>query len=232
MRIEFIAHATFRITLRDGRIIIIDPYKGMSFQGRFNYPEYVTRADIVAITHDHLDHNYVVGIEGEPVIVRDEAEVSGVKITSHRVWHDRFEGTKFGGAVDMKLIEAEGVRVLHMGDCGEVLSDERLSAFGKLDVVMIPCGGFYTIDGREAADIAKRLGARVTIPCHYKTRLCDLPISDELEFCTAFERVTRLGVSELEVGSVEGVTVLEPKMSQIRRSGELIFQSGSKQGSE
>ena len=73
MKIEFIAHATFRITLNDGRIIVIDPYQGMSFQGRFNYPAFMTRADVVVITHDHLDHNYTGDIEGESVIVRHSA---------------------------------------------------------------------------------------------------------------------------------------------------------------
>lgn len=212
MKIEFIAHATFKLTLDDGRVIIIDPYMGMSFQGRFNYPPFVTPADVVAITHDHLDHNYLGDITGDPVVVREAADLPGLKITSIRVWHDQFEGTKFGGAVDMKCIEADGIRLLHMGDCGECLTDAQLKALGPIDVVLIPCGGFYTIDGAMAADIAKRLGATTTIPCHYKTELCALPIVDETEFCAQFDRITRLNKSEFTPGEAAGVVVLTPRM--------------------
>jgi len=212
MKIEFIAHATFRLTLNDGRIIIIDPYKGMSFQGRFNYPTFNAYADFVVITHDHLDHNYIEDISGTPVIVRQNGEFLGITIKSYKVWHDQFEGTKFGGAVDMKLIEADGIRLLHMGDCGELLTDAQLAELGKIDVVLIPCGGFYSIDGLMAADIAKRLNARVTIACHYKTRLCELPIEDESSFCAQFENITRLNSSVLNPQEFDGVVVLQPKM--------------------
>ncbi len=212
MKIEFIAHATFRITLNDGRIIVIDPYQGMSFQGRFNYPAFMTRADVVVITHDHLDHNYTGDIEGESVIVRHEADLPGISIRSFRVWHDQFEGTKFGGAVDMKLIEADGVRLLHMGDCGECLTNAQLAPLGHIDVALIPCGGFYSIDGTLAADIAKRLGATTTIPCHYKTSLCTLPITDETDFVNHFDHVTRLNTCEFIPGQCAGIVVLTPKM--------------------
>ncbi len=212
MIIEFIAHATFRLTLKDGRVIIIDPYKGMSFQGRFNYPSYKAKADYIVITHDHLDHNYIEDISGEPIVVREQGAFPGITIRSYRVWHDQFGGTKFGGAVDMKLIEADGKRLLHMGDCGECLTDAQIADLGKVDVVLIPCGGFYSIDGVMAADIAKRLKARVTIPCHYKTHLCELPIEDETSFCAQYADVTRLEVSSLDPEEYEGVVVLCPKM--------------------
>ena len=104
MKLEFIAHATFSIYLNDGRHLVIDPYQAMSFQGRFNYPPYSTKADFVLITHEHLDHNYSGDIEGNPVIVRQSWHDPELSIHSIFAYHDKYEGTRFGGYVLMKII--------------------------------------------------------------------------------------------------------------------------------
>ena len=65
-------------------------------------------------------------------------------------------------------MEADGLRVLHMGDLGHMLSPEQLAALGRVDVLMIPVGGFYTIDARQAAELAKKIAPAVTVPMHYR----------------------------------------------------------------
>ena len=68
----------------------------------------------------------------------------------------------------MTLGEADGLRVLHMGDLGHMLSPEQLAALGRVDVLLIPVGGFYTIDARQAAELAKKIAPAVTVPMHYR----------------------------------------------------------------
>ena len=211
MKLSFIAHATFTIDLADGRRIVIDPYEAMTFKGRFNYPPFKTNADFVLITHEHIDHNYLGDIQNIPVVVRKSWFDKSLKITSYFAWHDKYEGTKFGGGVWMKMIEAEGIRLLHMGDCGEILTDEQISALGKVDILLIPVGGFYTMDGHEAADLARRIGARVTIPCHYKTSLCSLPITGPEDFLSHFSGYHHLDVHETEVSALpDGIVMMQP----------------------
>ena len=206
MQLEFIAHATFKITLNDGRILVIDPYLSMSFQGRFNYPKFEDRCDFALITHEHLDHNYLGDLQGNPVIVRNAWHDSNLNIHSVFAWHDKFNGTKFGGYVLMKIIEADGIRLCHMGDCGEILTDEQMDALGNIDILLIPVGGFYTIDGLEAASLAKRIQAKTTIPCHYLTPKCSLKLEDETRFLSQFNQIfTMSGVlntSDLPEGVV------------------------------
>ena len=199
MKIEFIAHATFKLTLNDGRIIVIDPYLSMSFQGRFNYPKFDEKCDFAVITHEHLDHNYLEDLKDNPVVVRNSWVDAGLRIQSVFAYHDKFQGTKFGGYVLMKMIEADGIRLCHMGDCGEILSDAQIESLGKIDVLLIPVGGFYTIDGLEAAELAKRIGARTTIPCHYLTPKCSLKLEDETRFLSQFKTIyTMSGVVDAE----------------------------------
>ncbi|MBO5752137.1 MAG: MBL fold metallo-hydrolase [Proteobacteria bacterium] len=213
MLLEFIAHATFVITLHDGRRILIDPYQGMSFQGRFNYPAFQTSADFVLITHEHLDHCYLGDISNIPVVVRHQWHDHGLSVHSVFAWHDRFGGTKFGGGVQMKIIEAEGLRIAHLGDVGEDLSDTQIKALGKLDVLILPIGGFYTIDGDAAASLVQRLQVRTVIPCHYKTTLCDLPIEGPERFLTHFKtQITCLNQNSMLLGTQpEGIVVMRDK---------------------
>lgn len=210
MHIEFIAHATFKLTLKDGRTILIDPYQGMAFQGRFNYPAYATRADFVLMTHEHIDHSYLGDVCNIPVVVRHHWHDAALSVTSVFAWHDKFEGTKFGGGVQMKVIEADGVRIAHLGDVGERLSDAQIAALGKLDVLLLPVGGFYTIDGNDAADLAKRIGARSTIPCHYKTSLCALPIEDPSRFLQHFDNVVHWKQNSAKIDELPAGVIVMP----------------------
>ena len=212
MIIQYIAHATFTIDLNDGRRIIVDPYLGMSFNGRFNYPPYVTKADFAVITHEHLDHNYLGDIENIPVVVRSNWHDITLDIRTVTVFHDKFGGTKFGGTVGMKIIEADGLRICHMGDCGEILTDEQIEKLGRIDVLLIPVGGFYTIDGDEAFDLAQRIGARTTIPCHYLTPRCSLTLEGPERFLAHYQDFTRLSDSRFNAECLPEGVVCVPSL--------------------
>ena len=80
------------------------------------------------------------------------------------------------------MIEAEGVRVGHMGDLGHVLGKETLASLGRIDVLLIPVGGFYTIDAKEATAVMESIGPSLTIPMHYLTPKCEFPIAAGCRF--------------------------------------------------
>jgi hypothetical protein len=58
-----------------------------------------------------------------------------------------------------------------------------LEKIGEVDILMIPIGGKYTIDGKEAVKIAKKLNPAIIIPIHYKMNGVKLDVSDEKDFC-------------------------------------------------
>ena len=85
------------------------------------------------------------------------------------------------------LIEAEGLRVVHLGDLGCNLNKEQLEILNNPDVLMIPVGGFYTIDAKTAKETAEQLGARIILPMHYKTQYNqDWPISGPEAFLNQY----------------------------------------------
>jgi L-ascorbate metabolism protein UlaG (beta-lactamase superfamily) len=138
------------------------------------------KADAVTVSHEHADHNNVALVPGKPKILRGltadkkgwvkiDEKVKDVAIRSVGVYHDEEKGAK-RGLNTIFLFEVGGVRLAHLGDLGHLLTDQQLAAIGSVDVVMIPVGGFFTIDARQATRVIDQLRPRlIIIPMHYKT---------------------------------------------------------------
>lgn len=163
MLIEWIGHASFRITMNDKTSVVTDP-----FDETVGYAMPKQAADIVTISHDHFDHNDMDALKAQTVLKSAGHFPGKVTVTGYPSFHDAVKGAQRGGNV-MFLCEGDGMRVLHLGDLGHDLSDDEITAFGKIDVLLIPVGGIYTLDAHQAAALARRIGARVTVPMHYKT---------------------------------------------------------------
>ena len=110
-----------------------------------------------------------------------------MKVTAIRGFHDDAGGSKRGETL-LFLIETEGLRIVHLGDLGCALNREQLSILKNPDVLMIPVGGFYTIDAETAQKTAEQLNARIILPMHYKTEYNrEWPISGPEAFTTLFD---------------------------------------------
>jgi len=165
------------------------------------YDELDESADIVTVSHDHLDHCNVAAVKGNPEVVRETAEVKGIKIKAIPSYHDDSEG-KDRGRNTMFSIEMDGIRVLHPGDLGHLLSDPDVQEIGKVDIMFLPVGGHFTIDPMVAGQLCDQLKPKVIIPMHFKTDKCNLPIVGVDEFLKGKENVTRLDSSEVEFKNV------------------------------
>ena len=156
MKITWLGHACFLVESADGSFVF-DPYEPEYVPG-LKLPE--IKADICLCSHGHGDHSYYQAVS-----------LSGAehKLNVHRFhsFHDEKEGSLRGENL-ISVVECEGFRVAHMGDLGHGLDDEIISALGRVDVLMIPIGGFYTIDSKTASEIARKLAPSLVIPMHYK----------------------------------------------------------------
>ena len=126
-------------------------------------------SDIVLVTHQHFDHNNKKTIKGEPFIIEGpgEYEIKGVFVKGITSWHDNSQGEERGKNV-IYIIEAEDLRLCHLGDLGQKeLSEEQIEQIGDIDILMAPVGGVYTINGVEASKIISQIEPRIVIPMHY-----------------------------------------------------------------
>jgi L-ascorbate metabolism protein UlaG (beta-lactamase superfamily) len=216
MRIRWLGHATFLLT-GQANTVAIDPY-GQFPKDRpikFDYPPLEgIEADVVLVTHEHMDHNAVDVIGGDPEVLRAGAgtfdsrlgEVVGIASE-----HDQKAGTQRGPNTIFHF-ELDGVRYCHFGDFGQTaLRPEQREAIGDVDVLFLPIGGGPTIDGPQAAEIVAELGPHVAIPMHYGTEAADFVEGPERFLEAVSGRVEQVEASEVDPRQYlngDGTTVL------------------------
>lgn len=162
MEIKYLGHASFLIKTKKGKIVT-DPYDSSI---GIKFPK--VEADIVTVSHQHDDHNRFNLVGGEKIIFDfpGEYERLGIRLTGYETFHDKNKGKERGLNIMFK-IEAEDITLLHCGDLGEVLEDKYLEKVGDIDILMIPVGGFYTIDAEEAIEMIKKIEPAIVLPMHY-----------------------------------------------------------------
>jgi len=196
MKIKWLGHASFMI-ISDSEIkIITDPYLT---GGNLSYGEIRESADVVTVSHDHSDHNNVAVVSGNPKVVSKaiNTDIRGIKLNGIPCYHDDAQGKQRGKNI-LFCFEVDGIRVCHLGDLGHPLSDKEVAELGKVDILLIPVGGFYTIDARVAGQVCDRLKPKVIIPMHFKNNKCTYPIAGVDEFLRDKRWVEHSNTSEVE----------------------------------
>lgn len=197
MKITWIGHSCFFIEGRDVKVIT-DPYDEHIPYKAPSFP-----ADVVTVSHEHFDHNAVDRVPGSPAVVRGPGEhmAHGVQFTGIATFHDEEQGKKRGENT-IFTFTIDGITLTHFGDLGHMLSPEQLTQLEDVQVVMIPVGGYYTIDAAQAATMVGQLqSVKVIIPMHYKTDVLgpDFPIETVDKFTSRMQNIVEIGSAEVTI---------------------------------
>ncbi|HDR53365.1 MAG TPA: metal-dependent hydrolase [archaeon] len=183
MELQYLGHSGFYIQ-HEGLNILIDPYLSQDDK-REDEPAVDPRTltpNFILLTHEHFDHCDVAVVNmlskrhsakvlGPPQVDR----VLGQKVIKVRpgneLKYDKFmlriipafhHQSEFPVGY---LMDFNGFRIYHAGD---TYYDDKL-AHVNTDVALLPIGGTYTMNVEEAAQLANRIAARMTVPMHYNT---------------------------------------------------------------
>jgi L-ascorbate metabolism protein UlaG (beta-lactamase superfamily) len=209
MQVEWYGQSAFALR-GDEATVAIDPFGDMAALSRgrglqWDYPAISgLEADLLLVTHEHLDHTGVEVVGGDPAILRSTAgtlESPLGEVLAVASEHDEAAGTRRGPNT-IFAFTLDGVRVAHFGDFGQTtLREEQAAALGTVDLLFIPVGGGPTIGAAQATEIAGRLGARWIVPMHYRTeRIGFLEPADD--FLGRFDHVARLDASRFDTAEL------------------------------
>jgi len=174
--VKWFGHSCFEIS-GENINVITDPY-----DESVGYPILSTGADYVTISHRHHDHSdtsWIIGcevIEGVGV-----QEFPGVKFKGIASFHDRLEG-RIRGENTIFKIELDGIVFCHLGDLGHLIDEKIWRQLGRIDVLLLPIGGNYTIGAKEAIKVMDAIDPQLTIAMHFSNDACDFPIDTQEEF--------------------------------------------------
>jgi L-ascorbate metabolism protein UlaG (beta-lactamase superfamily) len=205
MDITHLGHSSFMLKGKTATVVT-DPFDPKKVG--IKYPK--VSADIVTVSHDHDDHNNAAAVSDVKKVISGpgEYEINEVSIIGLSSYHDAKKGEDRGRNT-IYVFEMDGVRLVHLGDLGHELTEKTVDEMGEVNVLMIPVGGVYTIDSKQASEVAKSIEANIVIPMHYKTAKKDEKTFGKLEGYDAFLSEVGLSVEKekkLKVKSSDFVT--------------------------
>ncbi|MBX7102834.1 MAG: MBL fold metallo-hydrolase [Gemmataceae bacterium] len=203
--LRWLGQSFFVLETSKGTKIAFDPHAIEAF-GR---P--VARADLVLISHPHPDHTRLESIENRATAkVLEGVKMAGeggrssrsvwnpvdetfrdVKVRNVGVFHDSSQGA-LRGRNSVFIVEFDGLTLAHLGDLGHQLSEEQLRQIGPVDVLLVPVGGVYTLNGDQAKRVVAAIKPRrYILPMHYGNKIFDdvLPADEFLEGQTNVKRM-------------------------------------------
>lgn len=210
VKIRWHGQSFFEIISSKGTRIVTDPHNLEAFP----VPEGI-QADVITISHNHTDHNFVSNVQNfrkakiiAGWVVRGnkmdwnvvDERFRDVHITTVGTYHDDSKGSE-RGINTVFIFDVDGMRIVHLGDLGHLLNDAQLRAIGKVDVLMIPVGGVFTINGEEAKKVVEQIKpSKYILPMHYGTAtFTDMQTPDEFLDDQKAENVKHLKTNELIV---------------------------------
>ncbi len=215
MKIKWLGHSCFLITSGDGTRVITDPYV---VGGGINYSPIKEAADVVVVSHGHGDHSNVSAVQGAPEVIRDEGTktAKGIQFKGIATYHDDSQG-KQRGLNTVFCFTIDDIKLCHLGDLGHVLDPGQVTEIGAVDILLVPVGGFFTIDASQASEVCNQLRPKVVIPMHFKTPKCAYPIAGVEDFLKGKKDVRKVGDTEVEfegerLRAATEIVLLEPAL--------------------
>jgi L-ascorbate metabolism protein UlaG (beta-lactamase superfamily) len=196
MKIRWLGHSAFELTGADGTRVLTDPYEPGCFEGAVCYSPITDQFSAVTVSHEHADHNATGGLPGNPRVLKGTGEfsVGGFTITGVASWHDGEHG-RLRGPNTIFVFDDGEVRVVHLGDLGHELDAATAQRLGRVDVLLVPVGGTFTLDPEAARRVSEQLG---------------FDIAGVDPFLDGHEHARRAGSDELEV--VPELLPVEPEI--------------------
>jgi L-ascorbate metabolism protein UlaG (beta-lactamase superfamily) len=198
MEITWYGHSCFLLKSKGGKKVLMDPY-----DKSVGYKVPNESVDIVTISHHHFDHDLTDTLPGIPTVIDKEGtyNLSDIIVNGINSFHDKDFGAKRGNNI-IFVISVDGFNICHLGDLGHIPTPEMLVRIGTVDILMVPVGGNYTIDGDEAAFVAKKINSRIVLPMHYGTDSLTFLLDGAEKFIIAMKNSEKVDSSTLEINDI------------------------------
>lgn len=194
MEITWYGHSCFRLAERSMASVVTDPFDAKAT----GYEALKLKADIVTVSYDTPEYNYLDAVKGgpHPITGPGEYEIGGVFITGIQT-----NGTKYSEDElrnTLYVFDYNGLTVAHLGVLNRVPTQAEVEALGPVHVALVPVGDNMTLNAAKAAEVISLLEPKIVIPMQYATEASIVKLEPLSKF-----------LKEMGIGDVEKIPSLK-----------------------
>lgn len=199
MQIIWYGHSCFLIKTSIGKRILIDP-----FNNNLGYDNNFPKCDLITVSHNHFDSSCLINSNSSTKVISESGifEANFLKIEGINSFHDKCNGLRRGPNIIYKF-EYEEYTVCHLGHLGHIPSPSTIEKLKNIDILLIPIGGHFTLNGFEAAKLCKLISPKYIIPMHYKTNTTSLYLDDPKNFIISMKSIKKINSNVLDVSNLD-----------------------------
>lgn len=199
MQIIWYGHSCFLIKTFTGKRILIDP-----FDNTVGYQNNFPKCDLITISHNHFDSSYLNGSNNFTKVINETGifDTTYFKVEGLSSFHDKCNGLRRGPNI-IYVFKNHECSICHLGHLGHIPSSVTLEKLKNIDVLLIPIGGNFTLNGLEAAKLCKLILPKYIIPMHYKTNKTSLYLDDPKNFIISMKHIKKINSNILNTSSLD-----------------------------
>ena len=199
MQIIWYGHSCFLIKTSIGKRILIDP-----FDNNLGYDNSFPKCDLITISHNHFDSSYLNSINSTTKVIKESGifHLNFFTIEGFNSFHDKCNGLKRGSNI-IYIFKDDEFSVCHLGHLGHIPYSLVLEKLKNIDILLIPIGGHFTLDGLESAKLCNLISPKYIIPMHYKTNKTSLYLDDPKNFITSMKHIKKINSNILDTSDLD-----------------------------
>ena len=194
MQITWYGHSCFLIKTSIGKRILIDP-----FDNNLGYDNNFPKCDLITINHNHFYSSYLNNCNDTTKVINEVGtfDMNFLKIEGFSSFHDKCNGLKRGPNI-IYIFKDDTYSLCHLGNLGHIPHSLVLEKLKNIDILLIPIGGHFTLNGFEAAKLCNLISPKYIIPMQYKTNRTSLYLDDPKNFIISMKHIKKLNSNILD----------------------------------
>ncbi len=199
MQIIWYGHSCFLIKTSTGKRILIDP-----FDSSLGYDNNFPKCDLITLSHNHFDSSSLNNYNSLTKVINEigVVDMSFFKLEGFNSFHDKCNGLKRGPNI-IYTFRSDKYSICHLGHLGHIPSSLILEKLKNIDILLVPIGGHFTLNGFEAAKLCKLISPKYIIPMQYKTNKTSLYLDDPKNFIISMKHVKKIKSNVLDISALD-----------------------------